>query len=577
MALIDTLKTHAKQSLIKAFPSAKDHELIITAATVKKFGHYQINSAMALAKILRQKPQDIASTWLDAMDISQDPMIQNAEIKGPGFINITLSNDFLSQGVIHILENPSLEFMKEKNRQKIVIDYSSPNIAKEMHVGHLRSTIIGDALARTLRFLGHEVCALNHIGDWGTSFGMLIAFLREQHPEVIGPDSKATLSQLAAWYKEARALFEQDAAFKKRAQLAVVALQSGDIQALDAWKMICDISKKAYQHIYSLLDVKIEDRGESFYNPWLDQTIKDLKSRGIAVESDGAWCIFANDSKNRQGEPMPFLIQKSDGGYNYASTDITALKHRIEEEKADRIIYVVDAGQSGHFQLLFSSAKEAGYLEKSPVELEFVPFGLVLGEDGKKYKTRSGENEKLIDLLETAISKSKALLNERKVDWSQGEIDQSAKVLGIGAVKYADLSCNRIGDYTFSYERMLRFEGNTAAFILYAYVRIQSILKKSNQTANITACSTLSHQSEIDLMLKINQFAETIDKVAKDLMPNRLCDYLYQLAECFNGFFRDCPVIGDPQEAARIALAQATAIILAQGLSLLGIETLTRM
>jgi arginyl-tRNA synthetase len=502
------------------------------------------------------------------------------EIAGPGFINIFLDPQFLSAQVTELLRNPRLGVPSPKKREKIIVEFSSPNVAKELHVGHLRSTIIGDCLARLFEFLGHDVLRLNHIGDWGTQFGMLITYMQEEVPDVLAGKQAADLPSLMQWYRASKKHFDADAEFKKRAQLQVVQLQSGDQKTLAAWKMICEISRRAYQQIYDLLDVRLTERGESFYNPMLPQIIQDLEKKNLITLSGGAKCIYLDGFVNREGEPLPVIIQKSDGGFNYDTTDLAALRHRIDVEKADRIILVVDAGQALHFQMIFKAAESAGYLDPKKVVAEHVPFGVVLGTDGKKFKTRSGETERLIDLLYEAITQAKALLKERIPDLSETELDQMAHILGLGAVKYADLSCHRIKDYVFSYERMLRFEGNTAAFLLYAYVRIQSIKRKiGKELAPLlkTGSIVLEHPTEVALGLHVRQFGETLEFVARDLLPNRLTDYLYQLAEKFHAFFRDCRVEGSPQEESRLLLCEAVARVLAQGLEILGLKTLERM
>jgi arginyl-tRNA synthetase len=506
--------------------------------------------------------------------------IAETEIAGPGFINIKLDPHFLSQLAQNILHDSHLGITLPEKPLKIIIDFSSPNIAKEMHVGHLRSTIIGDSLARLFEFLGHDVLRLNHLGDWGTSFGMLIAYLKEEAPDILNGTQKTDLTHLVQWYKASKAKFDADSDFKKQAQLEVVALQRGKPDARHAWELICDISKKAYREIYSLLDVRLTDRGESYYNPFLPEIVSDLEKKNLVTLSDGAKCIFLEGFQNREGESLPLMIQKSDGGYNYDTTDMAAIYHRIFEELGDRLIYVTDAGQSTHFQMIFKAAEKAGYLDPQKVRVDHVPFGLVLGLDGKKFKTRSGDTEKLIDLLEAAIDQADALLLEKNPEMQEGERKTLARSLGIGAVKYADLSCNRTGDYTFSYERMLRFEGNTAAFLMYAYVRVAGIKRK----VGINPHSLLSHHhiqlhhpAEVDLGLHLIRFQEALDAVANDLLPNRLTDYLYALAEKFNVFFRDCRVEGSPHQNERLLLCEATAKILKQGLSLLGVHTVEKM
>jgi arginyl-tRNA synthetase len=449
-----------------------------------------------------------------------------------------------------------------------------------MHVGHLRSTIIGDSLARVFEFLGFDVLRLNHIGDWGTAFGMLIAYMKDHAKEVLAGKQETDLGHLVNWYRSAKAQFDADPEFKSRSQREVVSLQSGQADSLKAWKIICDISRKAYQEIYDLLDIKINERGESFYNPMLPKVVAELEAKGLVELSDGAKCIFPPGFVGRDNARQPLIIQKSDGGYNYATTDLAALKHRVEVEQAERIMILTDAGQASHFAMVFKVAEMAGYLDQNKVRIDHVPFGLVLGPDGKKFRTRSGETERLADLLYTGIDKAKAILKERYPEHSEEELGKMANALGINAIKYADLSCNRTGDYSFSYEKMLRFEGNTAAFIMYSYVRTASIKRKVNadmsslmNTSNIE----LEHPSEIKLALALSQFPEVLQQITQDLMPNRLTDYLYRLAEEFNGFFRDCRVEGDPKQSSRLLLCEASSQVLRQGMQLLGLNVLEKM
>ena len=475
--ILKLLTQRLNEATQAAFPDL-DRGTIATSMEVvpsDKFGHYQYNSAMKLSKALKQNPRQIAEQVVKNLSLKTahgDPFIATVEIAGPGFINLTLAPSFLSQAVQQILLQPHLAIDLPAKKERIIIDFSSPNTAKEMHVGHLRSTIIGDSLARLFEFLGHDVLRLNHVGDWGTAFGMLIAYLKEEAPQVISGQETTDLSHLVAWYRISKQRFDSDPTFKKAAQLEVVSLQKGDSASQKAWEIICEISRNAYQEIYDLLDVKLIERGESFYNPYLAETVSDLESKGLITLSEGAKCIYLEGFQNRDGDPFPLMVQKSDGGYNYDTTDMAAIHHRIQDEKADRIIYVTDAGQAQHFQMIFKAAEKAGYLDPSKVRTDHVAFGLVLGTDGKKFRTRSGDSEKLIDLLQAAIDRADAILQERSPEMSENERKSLAHALGIGAVKYADLSCHRTGDYTFSYERMLRFEGNTAAFLMYSYVRI---------------------------------------------------------------------------------------------------------
>lgn len=557
----------------------RENPIEVTLSTHSRFGHYQCNSAMKLAKVLKQSPKAIAERALSFLkNPPQIPVIQKAEVAGAGFINIDLNSLFISDYAEQLRHQTQL-VEQTVPPQKIVIDFSSPNTAKEMHVGHLRSTIIGDALARLFEAQGDDVLRLNHLGDWGTAFGMLIAYLKQQEPAVLSGKKTAELSLLVSCYKQSKALFDADPEFKRAAQQEVVALQSGDLEALKAWEIICDISRKAYQEIYDFLDINIQERGESFYNPFLKQVIEDVEAKKFVTISDGAKCIFLEGYTNREGEPLPFMLQKSDGGYNYATTDMAAIKHRIQVEKADRLLYVIDSGQSIHLQMLFTAAEKVGYLDPQKVKVDHVAFGLVLGPDGKKFKTRSGETERLMDLLTNAIDKAESILRERnetsKDPFSEAEIHSIARVLGINAIKYADLSCNRLHDYTFSYDRMLRFEGNTAAFLMYSYVRIHGIKRKIKNAA--PSHIALKEPAEIALGLHLCQFNDLLASIAVDLMPNRLCEYLFELSEKFNAFFRDCRVEGDAAQNERLALCELTQKVLQTGMHLLGLQAVERM
>jgi len=577
-SLVSTLQKQASEIIQRLF-TKQNLGGDITQSTHPKFGHYQCNSAMKLAQSLRQKPRDIAQQIVERWEKGE--MIKSLTVAGPGFINITLSREFLSKEISQVALDPRLGVPLSAKTERVVIDFSSPNVAKELHVGHLRSTIIGESLARLLEFLGHAVLRLNHIGDWGTQFGMLIAYLKEDHPEALSDSKQTNLSSLMHWYRESKKLFDNNPRFKKRAQLQVVNLQCGEKGAIDAWKKICEISRKSFQEIYDILDVKLTERGESFYNAMLPQVVADCETKGLVTISHGAKCIFLEGFKAKDLTPLPLILQKSDGGYNYDTTDLAAISHRVKKEGATRIIYVVDAGQQLHFQMDFKAAELVGYYNPKTVRLEHVPFGSVLGLDGKKFKTRSGKTVKLIDLLQEAIRQAKEMLQERlKESVSEEELNHLAHVLGINGVKYADLSSHRLKDYVFSYDRMLKFDGNTATYLLYSYVRIQGIKRNCNKDINsIVATSPieLKHETEIALGLKLRQFGETLSSMERDLLPNRLADYLYDLAEKFHLFFRDCRVNGTPEESSRIALCEVTSRILKQGLYLLGLKTTARM
>ncbi len=563
--------------------SFNEQTVQITPATNNKFGHYQCNSAMKLAKILGKTPRAIADEMRDHLTSQDDPaapMFASIEVAGPGFINFTLIGAFLSKQINAQLVDPMQGCSKIETPKRAIVDFSSPNIAKEMHVGHLRSTIIGDCIARTLEFLGYNVLRLNHVGDWCTQFGMLIAYLTE-HNYSIEQIRTMDISQLLTIYRAGKVAFDENPDFKQRAQRAVVGLQSGDVNSLQIWEAICISSRTAFSQIYKLLDIQIQERGESFYNPYLPLVIANLEQQNLITVSEGAKCVFVDGFTNREGEPLPLIVQKSDGGYNYATTDLAALKHRVEVEHGDWLIYVTDAGQGQHFSMVFAACRLAQYYDPQKVRVDHVPFGLVLRADGKKFQTRAGETERLIDLLESAVSKAQEILTARNYpDVTPDELHNMAQILGINAVKYADLACHRTGDYVFSLDRMLQFEGNTAAFVCYAYVRVQSIKRKIG--ANVDALLhndsiKLTTSEEIDLALQTLRFAETLDNFVEELLPHRITEYLYHLAEKFHAFFHNCRVEGTPEQNSRLLLCEAVARVLAQGLSLLGLKPLEKM
>lgn len=580
VSLIDFIEQGLTDAVCLAFDDFPKGERVEVARTTQAhFGHYQCNSAMKLSKILRRSPRDIALAIVEKIPEAFTPgIIEKAEVAGPGFINLTLFSNYIGDRAQSLLAE-SFDALKVAIPERIVIDFPSPNTAKEMHVGHLRSAIIGECLARILEFLGNDVLRLNHIGDRGTAFGMLLAYIKQNEPKVLSGEKSVDLTSLSQFYKAAKKQFDEDPVFKKQSQLEVVHLQEGDLATKQAWEIICEATRAGHELIYGLLDVHVIERGESFYTPFLQDIIRELETKKLIKVSDGAKCMFLEGFENREGEPLPCILEKSDGGYTYSTTDLAAIRHRVEVEKAKRILYVTDLGQATHYAMVFGAAKAAGYLDETKVRAEHVPFGVVLGQDGKKFKTRSGETERLIDLLNTAVEKAEAILIQRNESsekpLSDEEIKEIAKVLGINAIKYADLSGNRINDYVFSYDRMLRFEGNTAAFLMYAFVRIQGIKRRIQNP--VVGTIELIHPSEIALGLHLCQFPEILYSIAEDLMPNRLCDYLYELADKFNAFFRDCRVEGAKEQASRLALCELSAKILKEGLRLLGLKTITRM
>ncbi len=583
-SILFQLKNAVSDALVKAFgEDCKDTDPLVVQASNPKFGDYQSNVALSLTKILKKNPRVIAQELIDALDVAE--LCETPTIAGPGFINFTLKPSYLETLLKELQQSDRLGVETVSEPQKVVVDFSSPNIAKEMHVGHLRSTIIGDSIARVLEFRGQDVLRLNHVGDWGTQFGMLITYLKEAYPDALTKADALDIGDLVAFYKKAKIRFDEDEAFKEASRKQVVALQSGDEESRQAWQLLCDQSRREFQKIYDTLDIKITERGESFYNPYLADVVKDLDKTGLLEEDAGAQCVFLEGFKNKDGDRLPLIVQKSDGGFNYATTDLAAIRYRIKEDGADRIVYVTDSGQAGHFAQVFQVAKRANFLTDD-VDAVHVPFGLVQGEDGKKLKTRSGETIKLKDLLDEAVIRSRADIEKRLKEDDRQEseefIEQVAKVVGIGAVKYADLSQNRTSNYIFSFDKMLALQGNTAPYMLYAYVRVQGVSRQGDiDLANLPTDTpiVLSEPAELTLAKHLLQLGEVLEVVEKELMPNRLCEYLYELSRKFNQFYEACPILkaeGD-RRTSRLILADTTARTLKLGLSLLGIEVLDRM
>ncbi|MEP0919270.1 arginine--tRNA ligase [Leptolyngbya sp. DQ-M1] len=587
IATFSELKNRLEAALVLAFGAelaGTDPMLVPTSNA--KFGDYQANVAMSLAKRLGKQPRAIAQEIVQNLQI--DDLCETPEIAGPGFINLKLKPAYLQAQLSAMAGDSRLGIAVVKDPKKVVVDFSSPNIAKEMHVGHLRSTIIGDSIARILEFQGHDVLRLNHVGDWGTQFGMLITYLREVAPEALTTADALDLGDLVAFYKKAKQRFDEDPEFQEKSRQEVVRLQSGAEDTLRAWRLLCDQSRREFQVIYDLLDIQLTERGESFYNPLLLQVVEDLEKEGLLVEDQGAKCVFLEGFTNREGNPLPLIIQKSDGGYNYATTDLAAIRYRVQQDHADRLIYVTDAGQANHFAQVFQVARRADWIPGS-VEVVHVPFGLVQGEDGKKLKTRSGDTVRLRDLLDEAVERSRTDLETRLATEERHEsedfINHAAKTVGISAVKYADLSQNRTSNYIFSYDKMLALQGNTAPYMLYAYARIQGISRKGGIDFNQLGSDVqmvLEHETELTLAKQLLQFSTVLSEVEQELFPNRLCDYLFQLSQKFNVFYdRDqgVPVLQaeEPARTSRLVLCDLTARTLKLGLSLLGIQVLERM
>ncbi|MBW4602699.1 MAG: arginine--tRNA ligase [Calothrix sp. FI2-JRJ7] len=580
----EQLKLKVEEATVAAFGAdLSGTDVMLVSTNNPKFGDYQANLALPLAKKLKQQPRAVAQAIVDKLDVSD--ICEAPEIAGPGFINLRLKTEYLETQLSAIQADARLGVPISQHAKREIVDFSSPNIAKEMHVGHLRSTIIGDSIARILEFKGHDVLRLNHVGDWGTQFGMLITYLREVYPEALTTANALDIGDLVEFYKKAKARFDADEKFQETARSEVVRLQAGAEDTTHAWKLLCEQSRKEFQIIYDLLDINLTERGESFYNSYLKAVVEDLEKAGLLEESDGAKVVFLEGFTNKEGKPLPLIVQKTDGGYNYATTDLAALRQRIQNEGAKRLIYVTDAGQANHFAGVFQVARRAGWIPDD-VEIVHVPFGLVLGEDGKKFKTRSGDTVRLRDLLDEAVTRSRNDLETRLKESGNNETEEfianTSKVVGISAVKYADLSQNRTTDYKFSFDRMLSLKGNTAPYMLYAYARVKSIGREGNidfSKFGADAKILLREETEFTLAKHILQLGEVINTVEQELLPNRLCEYLYDLSDKYNKFYENCPVLKseEPVRTSRLALCDLTARTLKLGLSLLGIPVLERM
>ncbi|HCM1914516.1 TPA: arginine--tRNA ligase [Salmonella enterica subsp. salamae serovar 28:r:e,n,z15] len=571
------LSEKVSQAMIAAGAPADCEPQVRQSAKVQ-FGDYQANGMMAVAKKLGMAPRQLAEQVLTHLDLSG--IASKVEIAGPGFINIFLEPAFLAEQVQQALASDRLG-VSQPARQTIVVDYSAPNVAKEMHVGHLRSTIIGDAAVRTLEFLGHHVIRANHVGDWGTQFGMLIAWLEKQQQENAGD---MALADLEGFYRDAKKHYDEDEAFAERARNYVVKLQSGDAYFREMWRKLVDITMTQNQITYDRLNVTLtrdDVMGESLYNPMLPGIVADLKAKGLAVESEGATVVFLDEFKNKEGDPMGVIIQKKDGGYLYTTTDIACAKYRYETLHADRVLYYIDSRQHQHLMQAWTIVRKAGYVPDS-VPLEHHMFGMMLGKDGKPFKTRAGGTVKLADLLDEALERARRLVAEKNPDMPADELEKLANAVGIGAVKYADLSKNRTTDYIFDWDNMLAFEGNTAPYMQYAYTRVLSVFRKADidEQALTSAPVIISEDREAQLAARLLQFEETLTVVAREGTPHVMCAYLYDVAGLFSGFYEHCPILSAENDAvrnSRLKLAQLTAKTLKLGLDTLGIETVERM
>ena len=602
LSLAHALESQLRAAIDRAFPEAAASARVsgtgldpqLAPASKPEFGDFQANAALPLAKPLKQPPRQIAAAIVDQLmvDTAFTAICLAPEIAGPGFINLTVRPECLAAEVQARLADarlgvPLVEADNDGQQPTpVVVDFSSPNIAKEMHVGHLRSTIIGDSLARVLEFRGHPVLRLNHVGDWGTQFGMLITHLKQVAPEALATADAVDLGDLVVFYRQAKQRFDDDEAFQTTSREEVVKLQGGDPLSLKAWGLLCDQSRREFQKIYDRLDVRLNERGESFYNVYLESVVEDLNVFGLLVSDDGAQCVFLEGVTGKDGKPLPVIVQKSDGGFNYATTDLAAMRYRFaappQGDGARRVIYVTDAGQANHFAGVFQVAQRAGWIPDAG-RLQHVPFGLVQGEDGKKLKTRAGDTVRLRELLDEAVERAESDLRRRLQEEGRVEqdsfIEQVATTVGLAAVKYADLSQNRITNYQFSFDRMLALQGNTAPYLLYAVVRIAGIARKGGDLDATRAELQFSETQEWALVRELLKFDAVIAEVEEELLPNRLCTYLFELSQVFNRFYDQVPVLKaeQPSRSCRLALCRLTADTLKLGLSLLGIPTLERM
>ena len=637
MNLYQTVEREAQAAFAAA--GLSDSPVVLQAAKNPDFGDFQINGVMGAAKKAKQNPRELAQKVAEAL--ADNTVIESAEVAGPGFINLRLRPDFLAQNIQTALNDAHFGVAKTAQPQTVVIDYSSPNLAKEMHVGHLRSSIIGDSISRVLEFMGNTVIRQNHVGDWGTQFGMLVAYLVEQQKD----NAAFELADLEQFYRAAKVRFDENPAFADTAREYVVKLQGGDETVLALWKQFVDISLSHAQAVYDTLGLKLRPEdvaGESKYNDDLQPMVDDLVQKGLAVEDDGAKVVFLDEFKNKEGEPAAFIVQKQGGGFLYASTDLACLRYRIGRLKADRLLYVVDHRQALHFEQLFTTSRKAGYLPED-VKAEFIGFGTMMGKDGKPFKTRSGDTVKLVNLLDEAVNRAEQIVKEKNPKWqltteledglkkissltnsdnlknklkynlenkkleitlendvvyhlpidkidkivsgaeeytdtALSDAEKIARVVGIGAVKYADLSKNRTSDYVFDWDAMLSFEGNTAPYLQYAYTRVQSVFRKAGEW-DATAPTVLTEPLEKQLAAELLKFEDVLQSVADTAYPHYLAAYLYQTATLFSRFYEACPILKSEGATrnSRLQLAKLTGDTLKQGLDLLGIDVLDVM
>ncbi len=574
------------RSAARAAYSIDLEDALIRPSVAGRGGDYQCNVAMSLAKRLGCPPREVAEQLCRHLDI--DHITEPPTIGGPGFINFTFRPDWLSAYTSGLAADERIGVPLAADPRRIVLDLSGPNVAKEMHAGHLRSTIIGSALVRVLRFVGHEVTPQNHLGDWGTPFGMLLEYTQELGWDLDNPAAQNhSISDLNTFYQQARARFDADPEFADRARQRVVELQGGDDATLALWRAFITESQRHFSQVYELLGVDLtptDARGESFYNPALPEVAAELSRRGLAVISDGALCAFPPGFVNPDGEPLPLMVRKSDGGYTYDTTDLAAVRYRVEELKANQLIYVVGSEQRLHFAMVFAVAREAGWLPED-IAAEHVGFGMLLGEDGKRFRTRSGESVKLIDLVSEAVDRAAEVIAQRS-DLPVAQQALVARQVGAGAVKYADLASDRERDYVFSWQRMLAMEGNTSVYLQYANARAHSVLGRAAERSEtqlqdaLAAPITISEPAERALALSVARFAPAVSSTAATLQPHRLCGQLYEIATSFSKFYESCPILSCSDarvRASRLRLTELTSRTLTQGLWLLGIKAPERL
>ncbi|WP_326688733.1 arginine--tRNA ligase [Streptomyces sp. NBC_01795] len=587
-SLAATVRRRVSDALSAALPEATSADPLLRRSDRADF---QANGMLALAKKLKGNPRELAAKVTEALPDNDE--IKDIEVSGPGFLNITVADQAIVRNLAARWADERLGVPYAENPGTTVIDYSQPNVAKEMHVGHLRSTVIGDAVMRILEHQGETVIRRHHIGDWGTNFGMLIQYLIE-HPHELDHESdtagakdagEAAMARLNRLYKASRTVFDSDEEFKSRARDRVVQLQAGDEQTLALWHKIVDESKTYFQAVYEQLDVEVRDEdivGESAYNDDLQRVVQELEESGVAVRSEGALCVFFDDVKGPDGSPTPLIVQKSNGGFGYAATDLAAIRDRVGKLKADTLLYVVDARQALHFRMVFETARRAGWLPEDTARQ--LPFGTVLGKDGKPFKTREGETVRLVDLLDEAVERAAVVVREKAESGNLGlgedEIQERAAEVGIGAVKYADLSNSMTRDYVFDLDRMVSLTGDTSVYIQYAYARIRSIFRKAGDHKPLAHPELELAPAERVLALHLDEFGDTLASVAEEYEPHKLAGYLYELASLFGPFYEHCSVLDadtEEQTENRLFLCDLAARTLSQGLSLLGIRTPERL